>query len=1023
MDSRMRDRIKDYISINLTVNSGKDGDSKKNLYVVKGQLYSIKPKGEKHAFPFSISADNGYVYDCLLSTNSILYKAFVNDENMNRDLVFVILSTSLCASSARVCFISKYTDEVFAVCKDVVDEISDGRNKSDRSGEKVVSLRSDKEIENKISSLPAHLQDDARLQLGSSCFTVSKSAAKERTEQDLGRIYTACRTSYPESTQQRIDAIMSGAVTDPKKCLRKILSVSTGYTPEKISLKLLSKGLNDEVMLREHEIKCIIDTIRTAQMRNRSPRILLIGPDGCGKRTIAHKLAELRHKPVVTVPFYSMQSLVDFAGCSSVFENSTPGPFYKKLQATGTTDVTAIMEGIDACAHDDFKNGDPDAGLLGTLNGLYYDTFLEAEFDVSRTYIICTANDETKIKPKIKECFDAIVYLNGYTDEERFIIAKKCTIPSILSELPADVSSTIHIDDSSLRYIIGNFCYDSGMTLVESSLNAIVGCLINDSGARLTKELIDECLNAENLSVNRIATVHMSRDYFDAESGKIIDKIIVESKSEGNRTGRKSVAEKQLEYLYDIVKKRDSADSEFKFSFDSFIAKVDKSHSGMEDIKLGMARQFNRLARTGKGGNLLLVGPPGQGKTTLSRSAAKAAGLPFFKISCNGISDPSYFKGTLSAVTMGSCGIITKALGVVGRRGVIVLDEIDKLTASGNAGYSVVSSLLDLLDERRFADSYLDGVRLDLSEIIFIATANYIENIPPEIINRFETVRMRPYSKKVQAQILRDFILPEVCCENKCKGISFTDEAIDFLINNYYFSTGARQIKVFASKIVETVLLTNESAVVTSDDIVRIIGAPTADNHIRKYDYSMPGRVNGLAVSSYTGRGSISIIDCIKTDGTSVFTGMVQGSCLESITVAKAAASTINPECASNNYHIHMGVGEASVAKDGSSGGVALTMAILSCCSGTPVDKECCFTGEVDIFGNVYEVGGVPEKIRAGIDSGCTKIFIPRRNYEQLTAEELEEFDAEAEVIAVNKISDVISRAFPFSVHINKQAS
>lgn len=1017
-ENNIKGKIRDFILSSLKSTS--TSESEDYLYVIKGKISYINPRPTA-IFPFIILTENGRRYEPLLNRDSILFKTFVKEDFINEDLVFVIsCKNSVTSTIVRVHFITKYSEDALQICNEIADEIN--KKSSGNEDHYFEAVEFDAETEKAIRSLPVNVQLEARMQLTARRFPLatSESDRKDLSKHELHQLYSVCKNTYPLSTQQRLDALFSHSVSDSKDMVKQILAVCTGYHPEKITIDELRHYLNEAVLYRDSEIENIVNTIDSNLLRGKGARILLVGPEGTGKSALAHAIATARKKPYVTVPFYSYANLVDLAGCSCVFDNSTPGSFYKKLMAVGTTDVTAIFDGIDRGNHGDTKNGDPDQSLQSILCGLYNDCFLEADYDMSRTLIICEAQNEASISAKIKSCFDTIIYLKGYSDEERFELAKQVLIPGILSTIPENVSSNIRIDDDSIRYVISTFCHDDGVKILANSLNTLILRIIDKGSNLLTHKMIDEFLNLENLSHDHIAVIHMNKSFFDSESYQIIEQKIAESRND-NEKAKSELAKKQLSVIYNIIKPREN-DAEFVFDYKDFMRKVNASHDGMKDVKLAMARQFNRLAKLGKGGNLLLISSPGQGKTTLARSAAEAVGLPFFKISCNGVCDPNYFKGSLSCVNLGSEGIIAKALSTTGKKAVILLDEIDKLSSNTSMGHMVISSLLDLLDERKFSDSFLDGIRLELSEVIFIATANYSDQIPLEIINRFETVTMTPYSKKQQLNILRDYILPSICEENMCAGnISFTEEALSFLVDNYYFSTGARQLRTTASKIFETILLTKSSYTISPEDIVEIIGSPTKRGSVEDYDY-VPGRVNGLGVNTLTGTGSISIIDCIKVEGASKVTGMLEGSALESIAVAKAAAASINPDCADSEYHIHFGAGEASVHKDGSSAGLALALAILSCQNNVSISGKNAFTGEIDIRGNIYAVGGVPEKIRGAIEAGCDRVFIPEQNFNQLKKEELEEFSADAEVIPVKKLNAVISKVMPSS-EIKKFAS
>lgn len=831
---------------------------------------------------------------------------------------------------------------------------------------------------------------------------------------DLIKIYENTKSIYPISSQQTLDSAIAGfngtggiiLGSDKRdhtnEVLQSVLSISPSFHPTEKSKADIKAELDKLICFREDEKEAIANAICVSKRKHIAPRILLVGAPGTGKNLLANAIGFVINKNTVSLPYYSYVSLIDIAGCDSTFHEASNGAVGTQFKTANSTDICMIFQGIDEANREKSKDGLPETCLEDMVkNGLYYDKYWDVSIPCKATTIICTAESTDNISESILTSFDKIIYLSDYSSAEKSAIARNRFLEQLSNEFKVNQEYITSQFDDLIDYIVESFCFDDGLDPLQSALNTLVSFIVDENymerGMKLSQETIDAVLKKKNLANDDATCILMKKQLFDKESLLIIKKMIADSKKNGDES---MLAKKQLNSLATML--RNTHDS-FHFLYEEFIAETNKTHSALFDIKDDLACLFNSIKRGTKNiENLLLISAPGQGKTTLVESAAKAVRKPFFKISCNGATDPSFFKGTISAVKDGGPGIIVKALEVAGLNSVILLDEIDKMHPA------VMSVFLDLLDEKKFSCSFFDGIKLDLSSVVFIASANYYDKIAPEILDRFSVILMKGYSKKTQKSITKTHIIPSVVKDNKATGIVFTDDSIDCLIDDYIYNTGARQLKANVNKIVKKLSLKYKDYVVTPDDVRNIIGAPVVKKAI-DLEKSIPGKVNALAVLG-NGLGSVTTIECVHSYEDST-TGSVQGSCLESLKVARTVLSDfVNIQ--EKHFHLHFGAGETGIKKDGASAGLALFLSLYSCEKGLPIDPHCAFTGELSLL-EVYPVGGVEAKVRAAIEAGCTKVFVPLLNYNELSSEVLEEVEeANATVIPVSNVREILDMVF-----------
>ncbi|MER7168166.1 endopeptidase La [Micromonospora sp. NPDC000207] len=431
-------------------------------------------------------------------------------------------------------------------------------------------------------------------------------------------------------------------------------------------------------------------------------------------------------------------------------------------------------------------------------------------------------------------------------------------------------------------------------------------------------------------------------------------------------------------------------------------AVLDADHAGLADVKdriLEYLAVRNRRAERdlgvvggrGSGAVLALAGPPGVGKTSLGESVARALGRNFVRVSLGGVRDEAEIRGHRRTYVGALPGRIVRALREAGSTNpVVLLDEVDKL-AVGYAG-DPAAALLEVLDPAQnhtFRDHYLE-VDLDLSDVLFLATANVVEAIPGPLLDRMELVALDGYTEDEKVAIARDHLLPR---QRERAGltadeVTVTDAALARIAGEYTREAGVRQLERSLAKILRkvTVALSTDSDPVRVDveDLTRYLGRPkhTPESAERT---AVPGVATGLAVTG--AGGDVLFVEASSMEGEPglTLTGQLGEVMKESAHIALSYLRSngrrlgLDPNAhAGRRIHLHVPAG--AVPKDGPSAGVTMVTALASLAGGRPVRPEFGMTGEVTLSGRVLPVGGVKQKLLAAHRAGLTEVVVPERN-------------------------------------------
>ena len=425
---------------------------------------------------------------------------------------------------------------------------------------------------------------------------------------------------------------------------------------------------------------------------------------------------------------------------------------------------------------------------------------------------------------------------------------------------------------------------------------------------------------------------------------------------------------------------------------------LDEDHYGLDKIKDRILEflSVRKLNPQSKGPILCFAGPPGVGKTSLGRSIARALGRKFQRLSLGGMRDEAEIRGHRRTYIGAMPGRIVQALKQAGTRNpVIVLDEVDKLGSDFRGDPS--SALLEVLDPEQnntFSDHYLN-VPFDLSKVMFLCTANHLDTIPAALRDRMEVISLPGYTLQEKTAIARRHLLPKKIEENGLKpdDVIMDDAAIEQVIKGYTREAGLRNLERELGSICRKLARKRAegqegSFTVDAATVGTLLGAPRYVEDEREKTL-IPGMALGLAWTAAGGEVLTVEVNAVKGKGTLLLTGQLGDVMKESAQAAlsyiRSRAETLGvPEDFHDTLDLHVHVPDGATPKDGPSAGVTLTTALISALTGRPVCADLCMTGEITLRGRVLPVGGIKEKILAGVARDLKHVIIPAQNTKDL---------------------------------------
>ena len=541
----------------------------------------------------------------------------------------------------------------------------------------------------------------------------------------------------------------------------------------------------------------------------------------------------------------------------------------------------------------------------------------------------------------------------------------------------------------------------------------------------LQKELDD--MHPENISDVRKFEKKISESGMNKEARREAEKVLNRMRQEGKESHEYGLLYDYLDFVTSLSWK---APALTPIDLQRAEKILDEDHYGLKKVKQRIIQQLAVMALNQKqyGSILLFVGAPGTGKTSIGQSIARALGREYVRISLGGIRDEAEIRGHRRTYIGAMPGRIMEAMKRSGSSNpVMVLDEVDKLAK--DYGGDPASALLEVLDPEQnstFTDHYMN-VPYDLSNVLFVCTANSTDTIPEPLLNRMEVISFPGYTAVEKFHIAKKHLIPKAMDTMgiKKKMLKITDGALREIIDEYTMESGVRDLKksietlcrTAAVELVKNSSRQNDSADGTAADITISVTKGNLTEYLgrkqlrseQKLSSRIPGVVTSLAWTRAGGAILFIETKLTKGKGQLLITGQLGDVMKESVQIALTLVRSLYPKesriLEDHDLHIHVPAG--AVPKDGPSAGITLTTALASLITGKAVDTDCAMTGEVSLRGGVMPIGGLPEKLMAAQRAGIKKVYIPIDNTEDLE-DVADEVKDKLKIIPVKKVSDVL---------------
>jgi len=638
----------------------------------------------------------------------------------------------------------------------------------------------------------------------------------------------------------------------------------------------------------------------------------------------------------------------------------------------------------------------------------------------------------------VQALFEKVVSLNHSLPEEAYTYALNLGEPGWLADF---VASTLPVPVATRQEIIEILDPHERLQTISVLLAKELDVL----------ELEDEIQNQVQQEVDRSHREHFLReqmrviqgelgemDVFGQELSELREAVARKSLPEGVRAKTEKelsrlaamppmspeigIIRTYIDWILDLPWVEESPDN---LDVANAAAVLDADHYGLEKIKDRILEYIavRRIAAdTMRSPILCFVGPPGTGKTSLGRSIAHALGREFVRISLGGVRDEAEIRGHRRTYIGAMPGRIIQAMRRVGTRNpLFMLDEVDKLGADFRGDPS--AALLEVLDPEQnntFVDHYL-GMEYDLSRVLFVTTANYLDPIPPALQDRMEVIEFSSYLEEEKLGILRQFLVPRQLEEHGLneQGIQFEEEALQILIREYTREAGVRNLEREVANVCRKIARQVAEGhapprLVTAALVRQSLGPPRFADDIRP-DIDEVGVATGAAWTAAGGELMIIEVNLMPGKGTLILTGQLGEVMRESAQAALTYTRSqveglgVDPE-RFERQDIHIHLPEGGVPKDGPSAGATLATALISAFTNRPIRRDVCMTGEITLRGRVLPVGGVREKALAARRAGIRTFILPRKNERDLL-EIPEHLRQDVEFVLVDRIEQVIDAA------------
>ena len=470
-----------------------------------------------------------------------------------------------------------------------------------------------------------------------------------------------------------------------------------------------------------------------------------------------------------------------------------------------------------------------------------------------------------------------------------------------------------------------------------------------------------------------------------------------------------SVLRNYIEYVLNLPWTKSTKENA---NFNNVLKVLNESHYGLENIKTRITEYVavKNINKNIASPIICLVGPPGVGKTSIALSIAKALNRKFYKISVGGLNDSTELIGSRRTYLAASPGKIIQGISKSGSNNpVILIDEVDKMVKDYKG--DPASTLLEILDpvqNKYFVDNYVEEP-FDLSNVLFILTANYLGDIPSALIDRVEVIELNSYTIFEKKDIAKKYLLPRIYAEHIIidQKIHISDELLYFIINSYTKEAGVRELERVLSSLIRKMAINNIKTI-NQDKVIKLLGNPKYRVELVKEN--TPGVVNSLAYTNLGGLVTKTEVLEYKGNGNVLITGSVGKIMEESIKVIISFVKS-HYKYNLNNVDLHFHFLDAATKKDGPSAGLSIVVALLSLLAKKVIPEDVAFTGELTLNGSILKIGGLKEKLIGAYNENIKTVYIPVSNMGDLE-DVPKEVRENLEIVAIEHFEELYTNFF-----------
>lgn len=442
------------------------------------------------------------------------------------------------------------------------------------------------------------------------------------------------------------------------------------------------------------------------------------------------------------------------------------------------------------------------------------------------------------------------------------------------------------------------------------------------------------------------------------------------------------IIQNYIEYVLSLPWNKSSKENA---NFNQVLNSLNETHYGLDKIKERITEYvaIKNINKDIKSPIICLVGPPGVGKTSIAMSIANALNRKFYKISVGGLNDSTELIGSRRTYLAAAPGKIIQGIKRTNSNNpVILIDEVDKMVKDYKGDpASTLLEILDPIQNKYFIDNYIEEP-FDLSKVLFILTANYINDIPITLLDRVEVIELNSYTLFEKKDITKKYLLPNIFAEHIIvdEGIKFSDEILYFIINNYTKEAGVRELERILTSLVRKMAINNIKTI-SKEKIIKLLGYPPYKDEL--LNENKFGVVNSLAYTNIGGLVTKTEVIDYKGNGNIKITGNVGNIMKESIEVVVSYIRS-KYKYNLNNIDLHFHFLESSFKKDGPSAGLSIAVALISLLEKKVIPDDLSFTGEITLNGKILKIGGLKEKLIGAYNKNIKVVYIPKQNYDDL---------------------------------------